>query len=211
MSTFAGTLLCTFLRADHGGSFVVQNQNKWAFHIWNRNQTSNECSFANDLCALMSGSSFTAGIHRFLRKSTETLSILTVPNLKIHKNTKIPFGKVLRGKNSPKKDGQRGRGFIWTRLWTQTYFRSSLVTFRWSDSKARRRPEIRQASHADASSLGFVMSSQRLGGVPQKWYTRTLHPEVRLLNYPFIYRFWQKSSPIVYLLLINDTPFTHQV
>ncbi|CAH3028454.1 unnamed protein product, partial [Porites evermanni] len=32
------------------------------------NQTSNECSFANDLCSLMSGSSFIAGIHRFLRQ-----------------------------------------------------------------------------------------------------------------------------------------------
>ena len=72
----------------------------------------------------------------------QTSSILTVPNLIIHKNTKILFGKVLRGKNSPKKDGQRGRGFIWTRLWTQTYFRSSLVTLGWSDSEARRRPEI---------------------------------------------------------------------
>ena len=33
------------------------------------------------------------------------------------------------------------------------------------------------------------------GGVLQKWYTGRLHPEVRPLNYPFIYRFWQKSSP----------------
>ena len=98
----------------------------------NRNQTSKECSFANDLS--LSGSSFIAGIHRFLRKN-KTLSILTVPNLKIHKNPKISFRKVLRGKNSPKTDGQRGRGFIWTRLWTQTYFWSSLVTFRWSDMK----------------------------------------------------------------------------
>ena len=45
----------------------------------------------------MSGSSFIAGIHRFLRKS-KTLSILTVPNLKIQKNKKISFDKVLRGK-----------------------------------------------------------------------------------------------------------------
>ena len=55
----------------------------------------------------MSGSSFIAGIHRFLRKS-KTSSILTVPNLKIHKNTKIRFGKVLRGKNSPKKTAKEG-------------------------------------------------------------------------------------------------------
>ena len=85
----------------------------------------------NDLCALMSGSIFIAGIHRFLGK-IKTLSILTVPSLKIQKNTNISFGKVLRGKNSPEKHGQRGRGFIWTKLWTQTYFRSSLVTLRWS-------------------------------------------------------------------------------
>ena len=45
----------------------------------------------------MSGSSFITGIHRFLRKS-KTLSILTVPNLKIQKNKKISFDKVLRGK-----------------------------------------------------------------------------------------------------------------
>ena len=59
----------------------------------------------------MSESSFIAGIHRFLRKS-KTLSVLTVPNLKIQKDKKISFGKVLRGKNSAKKDGKRGRGFI---------------------------------------------------------------------------------------------------
>ena len=61
-----------------------------------------------------------AGIHRFLRKS-KTLSILTVPNLKVQKNIKLSLGRVLRGKNSPKKDGQRGSGFIWTRLWKQMY------------------------------------------------------------------------------------------
>ena len=32
-------------------------------------------------------------------------------------------------------------------------------------------------------------------GVPQKWYTGRLHPEVGPLNYSFIYRFWQKRSP----------------
>ena len=32
-------------------------------------------------------------------------------------------------------------------------------------------------------------------GVPQKWYTGRLHPEVGPLNYPFIYRFWQRSPP----------------
>ena len=57
----------------------------------------------------MSGSSFIAGIHRFLRKS-KTLSILTVPNLKIEKNKleKISFGKALRGKILPKKTAKEG-------------------------------------------------------------------------------------------------------
>ena len=49
------------------------------------------------------------------------------------------------------------------------------------------------------------------GGVLQKWYTGRLHPEIRPLNCPFIYRFDKKVPPFVYLLLINDTPFTHQV
>ena len=55
----------------------------------------------------MSGSSFIAGIHRFLRKS-KTLSILTVPNLKIQKNKKISFDKVLRGKIMLKKTAKEG-------------------------------------------------------------------------------------------------------
>ena len=55
----------------------------------------------------MSGSLFIAGIHRFLRKS-KTLSILTVPNLKIQKNKKISFDKVLRGKIMLKKTAKEG-------------------------------------------------------------------------------------------------------
>ena len=55
----------------------------------------------------MSGSSFITGIHRFLSKS-KTLSILTVPNLKIQKNKKISFDKVLRGKIMLKKTAKEG-------------------------------------------------------------------------------------------------------
>ena len=55
----------------------------------------------------MSGSSFIARIHRFLRRS-KTLSILTVPNLKIQKNKKISFDKVLRGKIMLKKTAKEG-------------------------------------------------------------------------------------------------------
>ena len=155
MFTFASTLPCTFLR-DHGRYFVkntlikgvvstdplawIIRRSGWVIRCPKSKRMS--VSYLKQesnikrmfICKWLSGSSFIARIHRFLRRS-KTLSILTVPNLKIHKNTKIPFGKVLRGKNFPKKDVQRGRGFIWTRLWTQTYFRSSLVTFRWSDSK----------------------------------------------------------------------------
>ena len=57
----------------------------------------------------MSESSFIARIHRFLRRS-KTLSILTVPNLKIQKNKleKIYFGKALRGKILSKKTAKEG-------------------------------------------------------------------------------------------------------
>ena len=55
------------------------------------------------------GPLFIAGIHRCLRKS-KTLSILTVPNLKIQKNKleKIYFGKALRGKILSKKTAKEG-------------------------------------------------------------------------------------------------------
>ena len=164
MFTFASTLPCTFLR-DHGRYFVkntlikgvvstdslawIIRRSRWVIRCPESKRMSvsylKQESNIKRMFICKWFVSFNvwviARIHRFLRKS-KTLSISTVPNLKIHKNTKILFGKVLRGKNSPKKDGQRGRGFIWTRLWTQTYFWSSLVTFRWSDSEARRRPEI---------------------------------------------------------------------
>ena len=55
----------------------------------------------------MSGSSFIAGIHRFLRRS-KTLSILTVPNLKIHKNTKIFLVKSYEVKILQKKTAKEG-------------------------------------------------------------------------------------------------------
>ena len=51
----------------------------------------------------MSGSLFIAGIHRFLRKS-KTLSILTVPNLKIQKNKKVLRGKIMLKKTA--KEGE---------------------------------------------------------------------------------------------------------
>ena len=139
----------------------------------------------------MSGSSFIAGIHRFLRKS-KTLSILTVPNLKIHKNTKISLGKVLRGKSSPKKDGQRGRGFIWTRLWTQTYFRSSLVTFRWLAKQGDDRKYVSLPRRRAFFGLRQELTTFR--GVLKKCYTGRLYPEAQSLT--FLYTlFWQKNSP----------------
>ena len=73
-------------------------------------------------------------------------------------------------------------------------------------------------SNVLSTAVLFVIQGKRMGGggggggggVLNKILYRQVHSEVQPLT-PFIYRciiFDRKGTPFLYLLLINDTPFT---